>query len=68
MFGLPFPELKEPGAKFVTSLDESLNKVLQDQLDMIMRFWNRTSQRSISGHLDSQLFGHTRATDLLKYF
>ena len=62
-------KLKEPGTKFVISFDESLNKVLQqEQMDMIIRFWDKTTQRVISRYLDSQFLGHTRATDLLKNF
>ena len=62
-------KLKEPGTKFVISFDESLNKILQqEQMDMIVRFWDKTTHRVISRYLDSQFLGHTRATDLLKNF
>ena len=62
-------KFKEPGTKFVISFDESLNKVLQqEQMDMTIRFWDKTTQRAISRYLDSQFLGHTRATYLLKNF
>ena len=45
--------------------DESLNKILQqEQMDMIVRFWDKTTHRVIF----RQFLGHTRATDLLKNF
>ena len=46
-------KLKEPSIKFVISYDESLNKILQqEQMYMIIRFWDKTTHRVISRYFD----------------
>ena len=49
------------------SFDESLNKVLQkEQMDIIVRFWDKEKNKVSSRFLNSQFLGHTRAADLLQ--
>ena len=51
------------------SFDESLNNVLQkEQMDIIVRFWDKKKNKVSSRYLNSQFLGHTRAADLLQKF
>ena len=69
LFKSMLSKLKEPDTKFVISFDESLNKILQqEQMDMVIRFWDKTTNQVVSRYFDSQVLGHSRATDLLKNF
>ena len=62
-------KLQVPGTKYVISFDESLNKVLQkEQMDLIVRFWDKEKNKVSSRYLNSQFLGHTRAADLLQKF
>ena len=62
-------KLQVPGTKYVISFDESLNKVLQkEQMDIIVRFWDKEKNKVSSRYLNSQFLGHTRAADLLQKF
>ena len=55
-------KLHVPGTKYVISFDESLNKVLQkEQMDIIVRFWDKEKNKVSSRYLNSQFLGHTRA-------
>ena len=62
-------KLQVPGTKYLISFDESLNKVLQkEQMDIIVRFWDKEKNKVSSRYLNSQFLGHTRAADLLQKF
>jgi len=51
------------------SFDESLNKVLQEeQMDLLLRFWDNELDRVVTRYFNSVFLGHTRAQDLLKMF
>ncbi|CAI6352627.1 unnamed protein product [Macrosiphum euphorbiae] len=52
---------------FSISFDESLNKISQkEQMDIIVRFWCKSSNKVISRYLTSCFLGHTTAIDLLE--
>ena len=54
---------------YSVSFDESFNKVLQqEQMDLVLRFWDDSKQQVVSQYYDSTFLGHTRAEDLLEKF
>jgi hypothetical protein len=54
---------------YTVSFDESFNKTIQEeQMDLILRFWDEERQRVVSRYFDSEFLGHTRAADLLNKF
>jgi len=62
-------KVHQAGTIFVVSFDESLNKVLQEeQMDLLLRFWDNELDRIVTRYFDSVFLGHTRAQDLLKMF
>ena len=62
-------KLQVPGTKYAISFDESLNRVLQkEQMDIIVRFWDKEKNKVSSRYRNSQFLGHTRAADLLHKF
>ena len=62
-------KVHQPGTIFVVSFDESLNKVLQEeQMDLLLRFWDNELDRVVTRYFNSVFLGHTRAQDLLKMF
>ena len=59
--------LKDGDVKYVISSDESLNRTLQqEQMDMIIHFWDNEKKKVCSRYFDSNFLGHTSAQDLLK--
>ena len=59
--------LKDGDVKYVISFDESLNRTQQqEQMDMIIRFWDNEKNKVGSRYFDSNFLGHTSAQDLLK--
>lgn len=75
-FGLaPFFEkrlldkLSQPGTVYTVSFDESLNRHLQEeQMDLLLRFWDKELNRVVTRYFTSEFLGHTRSDDLLKHF
>ena len=62
-------KIQKPGTIFVVSFDESLNKVLQEeQMDLLLRFWDDELNRVVTRYFDSVFLGYTRAEDLLGKF
>lgn len=62
-------KVQKPETIFVVSFDESLNKVLQEeQMDLLLRFWDEELNRVVTRYYDSVFLGHTRAEDLLGKF
>ena len=62
-------KIQKPGTILVVSFDESLNKVLQEeQMDLLLRFWDVELNRVVTRYYDSVFLGHTRAEDLLGKF
>ena len=50
-------KMKELGTKFVISFDQSLNKILQqEQMDNIVKLWDKTTHRVISRYLAEASF------------
>ena len=59
--------LKDGNVKYVISFDESLNRTQQqEQMDMIICFWDNEKNKVCSRYFDSNFLGHTSAQDLLK--
>ena len=59
--------LKDGDVKYVISFDESLNRTQQqEQMDMIIHFWDNEKNKVCSRYFDSNFLGHTSAQDLLK--
>ena len=59
--------LKDGDVKYVISFDESLNRTQQqEQMDVIVRFWDNEKNKVCSRYFDSNFLGHTSAQDLLK--
>ena len=53
--------------KYVISFDESLNRTQQqEQMDMIIHFWDNEKNKVCSRYFDSNFLSHTSAQDLLK--
>ena len=53
----------------VISFDESMNSVTQKcQIDFIIRFWNEMEEQVQSRYWDSDIIGHSKATDILQHF
>ena len=51
------------------SFDESFNKTIQEeQMDLLLSFWDREKKRVVSRYFESEFLGHTKASDLLKHF
>ena len=54
---------------YVVSFDESLNKILQEeQMDLLLRFWDNERDKVVTRYFDSVFLGHARSVDLLKNF
>ena len=54
---------------YVVAFDESLNKKLQEeQMDLMLRFWDNELNKVVSRYFCSQFMGHTRAVALLENF
>ena len=54
---------------YVILFDESLNKAIKSkQLDIHIRFWNKTHHKVESYYFTSQFLGQAKATDLLQAF
>ena len=72
-FGLaPYFEKKvldmvtKPESLCVVSFDESFNKIIQqEQIDLILRFWDEEIKWVVGRYFGSQFLGHTQAVDLL---
>ena len=59
--------LKDGDVKYVISFDESLNRTQQqEQMDVIIHFWDNEKNKVCSRYFDSNFLGHTSAQDLLK--
>ena len=58
--------LKDGDVKYVISFDESLNRTEQEQMDVIICFWDNEKNKVCSRYFDSNFLGHTSAQDLLK--
>ena len=59
--------LKDGDVKYVISFDESLNRTQQqEQMDMIIRFWDNEKNKVCSRYFDSNALGHRSAQDVLK--
>ena len=59
--------LKDGDVKYVISFDESLNRTQQqEQMDVIICFWDNEKNKVCSRYFDSNLLGHTSAQDLPK--
>ena len=59
--------LKDGDVKYVTSFDESLNRTQQqEQMGVIIHFWDNEKNKVCSRYFDSNFLGHTSAQDLLK--
>ena len=59
--------LKDGDVKYVISSDESLNRTQQqEQMDMIIPFWDNEKNKVCSRYFDSNFLDHTSAQDLLK--
>ena len=59
--------LKDGDVKYVISFDESLNRTQQqEQMDVIICFWDNEKNKVCSRYFDSNFLGHTSAQDLLK--
>ena len=64
-------ELSDPKLTclYSVSFDESFNKTIQEeQMDLIVRFWDKERQMVSSRYFGSEFLGHTRASDLLEKF
>ena len=58
-----------PDTPYVVSFDESLNRIIQEeQMDLLVRFYDEERQMVVTRYLGSQFMGHTRAPDLLDKF
>lgn len=56
-------------SEYVICFDEALNKVVQHgQMDLVVHFWDDSSQRVSSRYLNSVFLGHAAASDLLINF
>lgn len=56
-------------SEYVICFDEALNRVVQKgQMDIVVRFWNDTSNQVQARYLTSAFLGHSTADDLLKNF
>ena len=54
--------LKDDDVKYVISLDESLNRTQQqEQMDVIIHFWDNEKNKVCSRYFDSSFLGHTSA-------
>lgn len=54
---------------YSVSFDESLNKVAQQgQMDIVLRFWNESTNEIDTRYLTSTFLGHATAVDLLNSF
>ena len=59
--------LKDGDVNYVISFDESLNRrQQQEQMDVIVCFWDNEKNKVCSRYFDSNFLGHTSAQDLLK--
>ena len=62
-------KLKEADCKFVISFDESLNRILQEELmDLIVHLWDKERQKVSMLYYGSKFLGHTTSKDLLSNF
>ena len=58
--------LKDGDVKYAISFDESLNRTQQqEQMDMIICFWDNKKNKVCSRYFDSKFLDHTSAQDLL---
>lgn len=54
---------------FVVSFDESLNKTIQEeQMDLLVRFWDSELNKVVTRYFTSVFLGHTTADDLMRCF
>ena len=54
---------------YVVSFDESMNRVTKnEQMDLVVRFWDDKLSQVASRYLGSEFLGHTRSEDLLGKF
>ena len=54
---------------YVVSFDESMNRVTKnEQMDLVVRFWDDKLSQVASRYLGSEFLGHTRSEDLLSKF
>lgn len=61
--------LIEQSDTLVIAFDESLNKVCQQQqMDIVVRFWDKTKNEVSTMYFTSAFLGHTTANDLLEAF
>jgi len=61
--------LQNPGTKYLILFDESLNKALQEeQMNILVRFWDCNINRVQTRYYGSQFLGHTRASDMMTNF
>ena len=59
--------LKDGDVKYVISFDESVTRTQQqEQMDMIIHFWDNEKNKMCIRYFDSNFLGHTSAQDLLK--
>ena len=59
--------LKDGDVKYVMSFDESLYRTQQqEQVDVIIHFWDNEKNKECSRYFDLNFLGHTSAQDLLK--
>ncbi|KAK2156673.1 hypothetical protein LSH36_207g01002 [Paralvinella palmiformis] len=58
-----------PGCLYTVSFDESFSKAIQEeQMDLIVRFWDTDKNCMDSRYFESLFLGLTRASDLLRCF
>ena len=58
--------LKDGDVKYVISFDASLNRTQQEQMDVIICFWDNEKNKVCSRYFDSNFLGNTSAQDLLE--
>jgi hypothetical protein len=55
--------------KYAICFDEALNRISQRcQMDLVVRYWSKTSNQVCTRYLNSIFFGHSTANDLVKNF
>ena len=61
--------VSKPGCLYTTSFDESFNKAIrEEQIDLILRFWDTDENCVVSHYFKSVFLRHTRSLDLVKSF
>ena len=59
----------QPECLFAVSFDESFNKVIQqEQMDLLLRYWDDDKREVITRYFGSEFLGHNRADDLKDKF